>query len=92
MAQQPAPGDTIITRTAVAQQIEARLAGRVDDVALAAWALDRFYALELGAEQAEAGFEAAISGALDDLMFGDEPGFRLGDDDLRGLLARLGSV
>jgi hypothetical protein len=82
--------DTIVTRAAVAAQIEARLAGRLTDAALAAWAFDRFYAEELGNEEFEAGGESAIADALDALMFGDDPGFRLDEEELRALVTQLG--
>ncbi len=82
----------IITRTTVARQIEARLAGRLNDAALAAWAFDRFYAEELGTEVYESGAEKAIADALDALMFDDDPSFRLDELELRGLLARLGTL
>jgi hypothetical protein len=87
---EPTPqGDKVITRTAVARQIEARLAGKLGDAALAAWAFDRFYAEELGTEAYESGVEAAIADALDALMFDDDPSFRLDEAALRALLARL---
>jgi len=81
--------EATITRDAVIRQIEARLAGRLDDAALAAWAFDRFYAEELGEQDYEQGAEAAIADVLDALMFGDEPSFRLGVEELRELIARL---
>lgn len=87
---EPTPqGDEVITRTAVARQIEARLAGKLGDAVLAAWAFDRFYAEELGTEAYESGAEAAIADALDALMFDDDPSFRLDEAALRALLARL---
>jgi hypothetical protein len=76
----------------VAAQIEARLAGQLTDKALAAWAFDRFYAEELGNEAYEAGAEVAIADALDALMFGDDPGFRLDEEELRALAAQLGTL
>ena len=84
--------DNVITRTALARQIEARLAGRLDDAALATWAFDRFYAEELGSEAYESGAEAAIADVLDALMFDDDPGFRLDEAEMRALLARLGML
>lgn len=84
--------DNVITRTALARQIQARLAGRLDDAALAAWAFDRFYAEELGSEAYESGAEAAIADTLDALMFDDDPSFRLDEAELRALLARLGML
>lgn len=84
--------DNSITRAALARQIEARLAGTLGDAALAAWAFDRFYAEELGTEAYESGAEAVIADVLDALMFDDDPSFRLDEFELRGLLARLGTV
>ncbi len=83
------PSETTITCAELIRQIEARLAGQTDDAALAAWAFDRFYAEELGQEKYEAGAEPAIADALDTLMFGDDPGFRLDEEELRGLIAQL---
>jgi len=79
-----------LTRAAVVAQIEERIAGRIDDEALAAWAFDRFYAVELGQEQYEPGAELAIANALDALMFDDDPDFRVGMEELRALVAQLG--
>jgi hypothetical protein len=76
----------------VVAQVEARLSGQLTDKALAAWAFDRFYAEELGNEAYEAGAEAAIADALDALMFGDDPGFRLDEEELRALAAQLGTL
>ena len=84
--------NTTITRAALAHQIEARLIGTLGEAALAAWAFDRFYAEELGTERYEAGAEAVIADVLDALMFDDDPSFRLGETELRGLLAHLGTV
>lgn len=84
--------DNSITRAALARQIEARLAGTLGDAALAAWAFDRFYAEELGTEAYESGAEAVIADVLDALMFDDDPSFRLDESELRGLLARLGTL
>lgn len=85
------PSSTI-TRAALARQIEARLAGTLSDAALAAWAFDRFYAEELGTEGYEPGVEEVIADTLDALMFDDDPHFRLDETELRGLLARLGTL
>jgi hypothetical protein len=81
-----------LTRAAVIARIEERLADRLDDTALAAWAFDRFYAEELGQEEYEAGAEPAIAETLDALMFDDDPGFRLEQEELRALIARLGKI
>jgi hypothetical protein len=83
---------SILTRTAVIAKIEDRLAGRIDDSALAAWAFDRFYTQELGQEDYEAGAERVIADALDALMFDDDPGFRLAQEELRALIAQLATL
>ena len=84
--------DPITTRATVVAQIGARLSGQLSDTALAAWAFDRFYAEESGNEAYEAGAEAAITDVLDALMFGDQPGFRLDEEELRALVAQLGRL
>ena len=85
------PSDTaIVTRAAVITQIEDHLAGKLIAAALAAWAFDRFYAVELGQEQLETGAETGIADALDTLMFDDDPTFRLDAEELRALIAQLG--
>ena len=89
---QSARQPSIVTRAAVIAQIEDRLAGQLDDTALAGWAFDRFYAQELGQEDYEAGAEPAIADALDALMFDDNPGFQLDQEELRALIARLSTL
>jgi hypothetical protein len=84
--------DPITTRATIVAHIEARLSGELTDTALAAWAFDRFYAEELGSEAYEAGAEVAITDVLDALMFGDAPGFRLDEEELRALVAQLGTL
>jgi hypothetical protein len=84
--------ETTITRAAIVERIEARLAGTLADAALAAWAFERFYAEELGEEDYEDGAEPVIADVLDALMFGDDPGFRLDEEELRALVAQLKKV
>jgi hypothetical protein len=84
--------DSITTRATIAARIEARLSGQLTDTALAAWAFDRFCAEELGSEAYEVGAEVAITDVLDTLMFGDDPGFRLDEEELRALVAQLGTL
>lgn len=95
-APQPSPRSddlhAVLTRSAVVARIEARLAGELDDAALAAWAFNRFYAEELGEEEYEPGAESLIADALDALMFDDDPGFRLDEEELRALIAQLGTL
>jgi hypothetical protein len=95
MSQPPQPalsGSPITTRAAIVARIEARISGQISDTALAAWAFDRFYAEELGSESYEAGAEAPIADVLDALMFGDDPNFRLDEEELRALIAQLGTL
>jgi len=82
----------IVTRAAVAHQIAARLAGTLSDAALAAWAFDQFYAEELGSAAYEPGAEGVLADVLDALMFDDDPSFRLGETELRDLVAQLGAL
>src|SRR5262245_8033806 len=88
----PARQTSIVTHAAVIAQIEDRLAGRLDDSALAAWSFDRFYAKERGQEDYEAGAEPVIADALDVLMFDDDPSFQLDQEELRALIARLSTL
>ena len=88
----PALSHRITTRAMAVAQIEARLSGRLSDTALAAWAFDRFYAQEASNEAYEVGAEAAITDVLDALMFGDDPSFRLDEEELRALVAQLGTL
>ena len=89
---QSARQTSTVTRADVIAQIEDRLAGRLDDSALAGWAFDRFYAQELGQEDYEVGAEPAIAYALDVLMFDDDPSFQLDQEELRALIARLSTL
>jgi len=80
---------TVITCDVLAEQIEARLSGAMTDESLAAWAFDRFYAVELGLARFETGAEERIADALDALMFSDHEAFRLDEEELRRLAALL---
>ena len=84
--------ERMTTRAMVVERIQANLAGSLTNEALAAWAFDRFYAEEAGSEDYEAGAEEVITDVLDTLMFGDDPGFRLDEEELRALIARLGTL
>lgn len=89
---QISPSEGLITRALVAEQITARLAGTLDDASLAAWAFDRFYGEELGTVTYESGAEDVVADALDALMFSDDPSFRLDEEELRELIAQLGTL
>jgi hypothetical protein len=72
--------------------MDALFSGQITDDALAAWAFYLFYAEELGSEAYEIGAEATIADVLDALMFVDDPGFQLDEEELRGLVAQLGKL
>jgi hypothetical protein len=77
------------TRDVVAGQIRERLAGRLDDTALAAWAFDRFYLLEMALGEDADSDGSLLVQALDTLMFADDPHWRLTEEELIALLAQL---
>lgn len=79
----------IVPRSDVIERIEARLAGRLSDAALAGWAFDLFYEIDQGQREVAEGDAEAIGLALDELMFADEESFALDEADLRRLLDRL---
>jgi hypothetical protein len=79
----------VITCTMVAEQIDERLSGALTNEALAAWAFDRFYDVELGLARFEEGAAARIADVLDALMFSDDEAFRLNEEELRRLAALL---
>lgn len=79
----------MITRTELISRIEACIAGALDDTALAAWAFDRFYAVELEEETIAEADSVLISEILDELIFADEQAFALSSADLIRLLERL---
>lgn len=82
-------------RDALVEQIAARLAGSLDDAALARWAFDFFYASELDSHDDDDDDDddhraaAPLTDALDALMFGDDPHFHLDEVELRALAERL---
>lgn len=84
-----AVGGKELTRSDVRAKIAARLAGTLSAAALASWAFNRFYAIELGSENYESNAEEAISAALDALMFSDDPGFGLEPPALHDLIEQL---
>lgn len=79
----------MLTRSDVRAKITAHLAGQITAAQLAAWAFARFYALEQATETCDPEDEAMLMEILDDLMFGDDPTFRLDGVALRTLLAQL---
>jgi hypothetical protein len=79
----------MITATELITQIERRLANEISNEALAAWAFDRFYELELSEDDPAEAEDGPIGEILDELMFADEPDFALSEVDLQRLLTRL---
>jgi hypothetical protein len=79
----------MVYRNDIIVKINARLQGQLSDAALAAWALDVFYAIDQGEDAVNADASDAIADALDELMFADEAPFALDDADLRRLIASL---
>ena len=70
-------------------QLQAAAQGTLAAPKLAAWAFDQFYAEEAGTIAFEPGFRQPISTVLDDLMFGDQPGFHLSAADLQQMITHL---
>lgn len=87
--QQAEDNSLLITRAALLAQIKAHLTGALGDKALARWAFDRFYAEEVGEEEYDPADAPLLAEALDQLMFADDPHFRLSEEELRALAARL---
>lgn len=85
------PARATISREAVAERIGERVAGRLSAAALAKWAFDSFYRMELGEALPAPEEDPLLDEALDALMFGDDPGFQLSEDELRELALRLTS-
>lgn len=78
-----------LTRQQLIDQLQAAAQGTLASTQLSAWAFDQFYAEEAGTIEFEPGFRRPISTVLDDLMFGDQPGFHLSDADLQQMITHL---
>jgi hypothetical protein len=83
------PTMSLLDRAQLIAQLHAAAQGDTSAQELAAWAFDQFYAEEAGAVEFEPGYRRVIAGALDDLMFADQPGFQLAAADLQQLVAHL---
>lgn len=79
---------TTLTRQELIDRLSA-VSGPKESQAIARWAFDQFYAEEAGEVEYEPGFRRVIATVLDDLMFGDAPGFELSQDDTRRLIEDL---
>lgn len=82
----------VLTAALLADKIAEFQQGTITDAALAAWALDRFYASDQGFECFDPAHEAMIAEVIDDLMFADETAFQLDPEAIQGLIARLRSL
>jgi hypothetical protein len=78
-------------RDSLIDLIAQRLAGTIDDVALAKQAFDRFYELELDDADLDE-HVPQLAAVLDELMFADEPDFALEEAELARLRAQLQSL
>ena len=79
----------VLTRQQLIAQLQAAVEGTVEARALSAWAFDRFYGEEEGTVEFEPGYRQAIGAVLDDLMFGDQPGFVLSAAELQQMIQHL---
>lgn len=80
---------TTLTRQMLIDQLHAVETGTQPATNLATWAFDQFYAEEAGEIEYEAGFRRIIGHTLDDLMFGDAPGFTLSANEARRMIEEL---
>lgn len=78
-----------LTRQALISQLRDAEQQGLDAQQLAAWAFDHFYAEEAGTVEFETGYRHAIGAALDDLMFGDQPGFTITPVELHRMIHDL---
>lgn len=80
---------TTLNRATVTQQIERFTHNQLSPQALAAWAFDQICDEEEELLEYEPGYDEVIAAVLDDLMWADEPTFRLDHDTARALQMRL---
>jgi hypothetical protein len=78
-----------LTRQQVIEQLRSALDGTIEAHTLSQWAFDQFYAQEEGMVEFEPGYRRAIGAVLDDLMFGDQPGFYLSAAELNQMIQHL---
>lgn len=80
---------TTLLRKTVVQQLERFIHDQLSAEALAAWAFDQICDVEEELIVYEPGYAGVIAAVLDDVMWADEPTFRLDHDVARTLQARL---
>jgi hypothetical protein len=81
-----------LTRQQLIEQLQAAADGKIDPHALSSWAFDHFYAEEEGTVEFEPGYRRVIAAVLDDLIFGDQPGFYLTDVELKQMIQHVSSA
>jgi hypothetical protein len=79
----------VLDRSQLIAQLNAAARGEISAPELAAWAFDQFYAEEAGEVEFEPGYRRVIAAVLDDLMFADQPEFRLVAADLQQRVSYL---
>lgn len=79
----------VLTRQQLIEQLQAAAAGKTEAQQLSGWAFDHFYAEEEGTVEFEPGYRRVIAAVLDDLMFGDQPGFYLSDTELNQMIQHV---
>ena len=79
----------ILTRQQLIEQLQAAADGKIEAQQLSGWAFDHFYAEEEGKVEFEPGYRRVIATILDDLMFGDQPGFYLTETELQQMIQHV---
>jgi hypothetical protein len=79
----------VVMRELVREKLAELRARTLNSTQLAAWAFEQFYKVESGSVRYEPGYEEMLADVIDELIFGDEAGFELGDQDLGALMERL---
>jgi hypothetical protein len=79
----------ILIRNDIITQLERYQAGAQSAAALAAWAMDQFYAIDQGRLSVDLADAELIADLLDELMFADDERFALAATDVHRLIERL---
>lgn len=79
----------VLTRQQLIEQLQAAADGKAEPQQLSGWAFDHFYAEEEGIVEFEPGYRRVIAAVLDDLMFGDQPGFYLTATELHQMIQHV---
>ena len=79
----------VLTRQQLIEQLQAAADGQIEPQQISGWAFDHFYAEEEGSVEFEPGYRRVIATILDDLMFGDQPGFYLTEIELQQMIQHV---